>query len=111
MSRRQFPSSATSAALVAPQLISAAERSTSTPAAGKRRPLKKGLMYNSFRAGKLSVREKFELAREAGFDGIEIRGSMKYSGWMITEHRRPAGLSDAAYLSHLSDKLDAIFTV
>jgi hypothetical protein len=30
---------------------------------------------------------------------------------MITEQRRPAGLSDAAYLAHLSDKLDAIFTV
>lgn len=33
-------------------------------------------MYNSFRADKLSVREKFELARAAGFDGIEIKGSM-----------------------------------
>lgn len=36
-------------------------------------------MYNSFRgatADKLSVRQKFELAREAGFDGIEIRAAM-----------------------------------
>jgi hexulose-6-phosphate isomerase len=36
---------------------------------------------------------------------------VKYSGWMITEQRRPSGLSDAAYLAHLSEKLDAIFTV
>jgi hypothetical protein len=30
---------------------------------------------------------------------------------MITEQRRPAGLSDAAHLAPLSEKLDAIFTV
>ncbi|MSU48343.1 MAG: sugar phosphate isomerase/epimerase [Opitutus sp.] len=34
---------------------------------------------------------------------------VKYSGWMITEQRRPPGLDDVAYLAHLSAKLDEIF--
>ena len=68
MFRRDFLlSTATAATLLAPR---------PTCAAPKRRALKKGLMYNSFRADKLSVRQKFELAKAAGFDGIEIRGSM-----------------------------------
>ncbi|MES2697397.1 MAG: sugar phosphate isomerase/epimerase family protein [Verrucomicrobiota bacterium] len=40
------------------------------------RSLKKGLMYNSLRADKLSVQQKFELLHAAGFDGVEMRGSM-----------------------------------
>ena len=36
---------------------------------------------------------------------------VKYEGWMITEQRRPAGLSDIEYLQHLTGKLDAIFAV
>ncbi len=72
MHRRHFLKSAATAALVAPQLWG---QSTPPP----RRALKKGLMYNSFRgptADKLSVREKFALLRAAGFDGVEVRGSM-----------------------------------
>lgn len=37
---------------------------------------KKGLMYNSLRADELSVRQKFELLRDAGFDGVEMRSSL-----------------------------------
>jgi hexulose-6-phosphate isomerase len=34
---------------------------------------------------------------------------VKYSGFMITEQRRPPGLDDRAYVAHLSAKLDEIF--
>lgn len=50
------------------------------PGAERKRPrLKKGLMYNSFSgpsANRLSVRRRFELAQEAGFEGIEIRSAL-----------------------------------
>jgi hexulose-6-phosphate isomerase len=36
---------------------------------------------------------------------------VKYTGWMITEQRRPPGLDDRAFLEHLSKKLDAIFAL
>lgn len=34
-----------------------------------------------------------------------------YSGWLITEQYRPPGTDDAAWLKHLSSKLDAIVAV
>lgn len=43
------------------------------------RSYKKGLMFNTLRGpavDKLSLREKFALVRAAGFDGVEMRGSM-----------------------------------
>src|SRR5688572_19667620 len=82
MNRRNFLTSAITGTLAAVHLVSGAEKSgapTSTSAARKRPKLKKGLMYNSFRgatADKLSVKQKFELARAAGFDGIEIRAGL-----------------------------------
>jgi hexulose-6-phosphate isomerase len=33
---------------------------------------------------------------------------VKYAGWMITEQYRVPGLDDAAWLSHLSTKLDEV---
>ena len=44
--------------------------------AARKRPLKKGLMYGTFRSDKLSVREKFDLLKAAGFDGVEMRALM-----------------------------------
>jgi hexulose-6-phosphate isomerase len=78
MNRRNFLTSAAAATLAAPHLLSAEKASTASgSAAARKRPqLKKGLMYNSFRAEKLSVLEKFKLARTAGFDGIEIRAAL-----------------------------------
>ena len=62
-----------------------------------------------------------EKGPRAGFDVELFKGDsdwpavmralddVKYGGWMITEQRRPPGLDDAAYLAHLSAKLDEIF--
>ena len=62
-----------------------------------------------------------EKGPRAGFDVELFKGDsdwpavmrafddVNYSGWMITEQRRPPGLNDADYLAHLSAKLDAIF--
>jgi L-ribulose-5-phosphate 3-epimerase len=82
MDRRNFMTSTVTAAatmFATSRLLSAAEKSSSAPAASaarKRPNLKKGLMYNTFRAEKLSVLEKFKLARDAGFQGIEIAASL-----------------------------------
>ena len=71
MTRRTFLTAASTAAALT------VTRSTTAAASGTRkRPLKKGLMYNSFRAEKLSVRQKFEMVKAAGFDGIEIRAAL-----------------------------------
>jgi hexulose-6-phosphate isomerase len=40
---------------------------------------------------------------------MQALDDVKYSGWMITEQRRPAGFSDTEFLAHLNAKLDAIF--
>lgn len=82
MTRRHFLETAAVAAFATPHFTSAADNASnkSASSAARSRPhLKKGLMYNSFRgptADKLSVRQKFELARDAGFQGIEIRAAM-----------------------------------
>ena len=76
MNRKTFLKSAALGALTAPIFSVRAQTAPSTSAPRKRPNLKKGLMYNSFRADKLSVMEKFKLAREAGFDGIEIRAAL-----------------------------------
>ena len=82
MNRRTFIQSMSLATLASPHFSFAADNAASkSPAssARKRPHLKKGLMFNTFRgatADKLSLRQKFELVRDAGFDGIEIRAAM-----------------------------------
>jgi L-ribulose-5-phosphate 3-epimerase len=82
MNRRSFLQAATIATWSAASFTFAAEnaaKASMVPPARKRPHLKKGLMYNTFRgptADRLSIRQKFELARDAGFDGIEIRAAM-----------------------------------
>jgi L-ribulose-5-phosphate 3-epimerase len=67
MNRRQFSKSA----IMASAMISAASlpgiSNIVTPAS---RTLKKGIMWGSIGAGK-SIMEKFQAAKEAGFDGVE----------------------------------------
>jgi hexulose-6-phosphate isomerase len=80
------------------------------------------------RIAKVHVKEYSRKLRDtkgprAGFDVELMQGDsdwpavmraldeVKYDGWMITEQRRPPGLSDAAYLEHLIGKLNAIFEV
>jgi hexulose-6-phosphate isomerase len=60
----------------------AADQRSSSPAATASKPprkLKKALMFQTLRsptASKLSVREKFQLVRDAGFDGAEVASAM-----------------------------------
>ncbi len=71
--RPEIPAAA-GLALAAAAPLAGAER--------KRPRRKKGLMYNSFSgpsANRLSVRQKFELAKAAGFEGIEIRSALNQS--------------------------------
>lgn len=81
MNRRHFLRTAGLAVSVCPLLSAAgpAAAASAAPSPTKRRALKKGLMWNTLRgptADKLSVREKFALLRDAGFQGVELRGAM-----------------------------------
>jgi len=62
-----------------------------------KRALKKGLMLGTFSgptANKLSVRQKFERVKAAGFDGIEVRGGMNQKE--VLEARDATGLEIAS---------------
>lgn len=62
-----------------------------------KRALKKGLMLGTFAgptANKLSVKQKFEMAKAAGFDGIEVRGAMNQKE--VLEARDATGLEIAS---------------
>lgn len=68
LSRRQFVQLATAAAVSSPLLARGAEESTDGYLNGR---LYKTLKIGMVRAGK-SLEEKFAIAKEAGFDGIEL---------------------------------------
>lgn len=62
-----------------------------------KRALKKGLMLGTFSgptANKLSVRQKFERVKAAGFDGVEVRGGMNQKE--VLEARDATGLEIAS---------------
>lgn len=76
MNRRSFLRSTAALAALAPLAAHAA----TTPAkpAGKR-PLKKGFMFGTLgspTARSLSVQQRFQLLKEAGFDGVEVASAM-----------------------------------
>jgi L-ribulose-5-phosphate 3-epimerase len=86
VNRRHFLCSSAVLATFAPAVRAAAaekKSSTSRPSAGgygkSRRTLKKALMFgtlNSATARKLSVKERFQLVRDAGFAGAEVASAM-----------------------------------
>ncbi|MBI4626408.1 MAG: sugar phosphate isomerase/epimerase [Verrucomicrobia bacterium] len=82
MKRREFIRSSVAVAALAPHVLSGAEKpsaATPSPRAKKPREHKKGFMNGSFRSdpkNKQSVRERFQLLRDAGFAGIEIPGGL-----------------------------------
>jgi hexulose-6-phosphate isomerase len=74
--RRHFikvTGAALTATALAPAAISAAE--TSTPAPGKKRAIKKAIMYGTI-GYKGTVLEKFKALKQAGFDGVEPNSHM-----------------------------------
>ena len=76
ITRREFikaTGSALATTALAPAILSAAD--TSIPAAGKKRSLKKAIMYGTI-GYKGSVLEKFKALKEAGFDGVEPNSHM-----------------------------------
>lgn len=91
MNRRTFLGSSAVLAAFSPAVLRAAEDKQAAPTSarasagsGSRRPRanKKGFMYGTLRsptAQKLSVRERFELMRDAGFDGVEVPSAMNQS--------------------------------
>jgi hexulose-6-phosphate isomerase len=70
--RREFLTTAAASALILGGSSFAAE-APNAPA--KKRSIKKGIMYATLGAGK-TVMEKFQNAREAGFDGVEAMSHM-----------------------------------
>ena len=82
MNRRTFLQSSAALAALAPTVLAAADKAAPAikPAAtGKPRALKKGFMFSmlsSDTAKKLSLKEKFQLLKEAGFDGVEVMSAM-----------------------------------
>lgn len=102
MDRRTFLRSSAAVAALAP-LLGAAEKKKRPAAAvsdtsftarrAQPRPNKKGFMYgtlNSPTARQLSVRQKFQLLREAGFQGVEVPSAMNQSE--VLAARDAAGL-------------------
>jgi hexulose-6-phosphate isomerase len=85
VNRRTFLRSSAVLAAFSPATRSvAADRksSASSAATGKPRPLKKALMFqtlNSPTSRGLSLKEKFQLVREAGFAGAEVASAMNQS--------------------------------
>lgn len=90
MDRRAFLQSSLAAALV-PSALAAAAGNTAAggkpgpaakaPASGRaKRTMKKGFMLETLRSDTskaLTVRQKFQLLRDCGFDGVEVMGGMK----------------------------------
>ena len=80
MNRRTFLQSSAALAALAPPVLDAAEKTApKATAAGKPRGLKKGFMFSmlsSETAKKLSLKEKFQLLKEGGFDGVEVMSAM-----------------------------------
>ncbi|MEY2879874.1 MAG: hypothetical protein RLZZ15_2254 [Verrucomicrobiota bacterium] len=79
MHRRTFLHSTAATAALAALALSAAEKNPAPAAAPKKRAHKKALMWgtlSSKTAQALSVREKFALIRDAGFQGVEVNSAM-----------------------------------
>jgi L-ribulose-5-phosphate 3-epimerase len=80
MNRRAFLQSSLAAAALAPLALSAADASAPVASATKlRRKNKKGFMFatlNSDTSKKLSVHDRFQLLRAAGFAGVEVNSAM-----------------------------------
>lgn len=103
MNRREFLTSSAALAALAPAVASAAEKkkkaATATPAPAPKpprstpRPNKKALMLNTFSgptANKLSLRQKFQMLKDAGFHGCEVQSSRQQSE--VLEARDATGL-------------------
>ncbi len=105
MNRRTFLVSAAALAALAPVGAPAAEKkkkksaepaALATPPAPTRttpRPNRKGLMLNTFggpTANKLSLKEKFQMLRDAGFHGVEVQSGRTQQE--VLEARDAAGL-------------------
>jgi L-ribulose-5-phosphate 3-epimerase len=101
MNRRTFLRSSIALAATAP-FLSAAEKSAATPSAaagtsvappGRKRTHQKGFMFqtlNSATSKQLSLREKFQLLRDAGFAGVELPSAMNHDE--VLAARDAAGL-------------------
>ena len=75
MDRRSFLKSSAAFAALAPVAFRAAD-AAATP---KKRANKKALMWGTFKSktsDALSLREKFQMVRDAGFDGVEVNSAM-----------------------------------
>lgn len=101
MDRRSFLLSSAALAALAPKLgaaekkkrPTAAAETTFTPRRTQPRPNKKGFMYGTLSsptARQLSVGQKFQLLREAGFQGVEVPSAMNQSE--VLAARDAAGL-------------------
>jgi L-ribulose-5-phosphate 3-epimerase len=66
-----------------------AENSPASSASAKKRDLKRGIMFATV-PGKMSVRDKFKMIRDAGFDGVEAMGGMDHDE--VLQARDAAGL-------------------
>jgi hexulose-6-phosphate isomerase len=73
--RRDFLKAGGAALAAAALPVSARADETRPPAPAPKRALKKGIFWGCV-PGKMSVMDKFKMVRDAGFDGIEIDGSM-----------------------------------
>ena len=118
MNRRDFLLTTATAAALAPfaraqtgaAAVPPAAPATVVPVATKKRGMKKGFMLGTLggpTAQKLSVLEKFQLLRDAGFDGVEVGSAMTQSEVLAARDQTglaiPSVVISTHWLKPLSD--------
>jgi L-ribulose-5-phosphate 3-epimerase len=82
LNRRTFLRSSAILAAFSPSLRAAEAKAPATPTGGKRRPNKKAFMFSTLRVPRdnpPSVRDRFQLLKDAGFAGVEVGSGMNQS--------------------------------
>jgi hexulose-6-phosphate isomerase len=111
MKRREFIQTSVALAALAPHVVGGAEkRSTASaaPKAKKPREYKKGYMNGSFRAdpkNKQTIRERFQLLRDAGFAGIEIPGGLDQKEILAAQDATGLQMASVTISTHWSRPL------
>lgn len=112
-SRRAFVQTAAAAALLAaaPRSIAAVTAPTvaagASAGAGRKRALRKGFLIRSFAkaAPGLKLLDKFKLIRDAGFEGVEVTGSMNQAELLAARDATGLAIPSVVVATHWAKPL------
>jgi L-ribulose-5-phosphate 3-epimerase len=112
MNRRDFLLTTAAAAVIAPfaQTRAGAQTPATTPAAtsGKKRAMKKGFMFatlNSPTSQKLSLLARFQLLRDARFDGVEVGSAMNQTEVLAARDQTGLAIPSVVISTHWAKPL------